>query len=68
MKPCENCANSTAKQKNVYKEITALNPKNMGGQVYLGMSKVTVSRDDDSDFDLNKNNWKSMVVEDIWKK
>ena len=54
MKPCEYCVWSKAKQKNVCKKSTALKAEEPGGRVYLDLLKVTVSRDDGSDFELNR--------------
>ena len=68
LKPCEHCAKAKAKHKNVCKESMAKKAEEPGGRIYLDLSKVTVSRDDDSHFELNKKWWKTMVDEATGKK
>ena len=68
LKPCEHCAKAKSKHKNVCKESTAPKATEPGGRVCLDLSKVTVSRDDGSDFQLNQKNWKSIVDEHTGKK
>ena len=68
LKPCTHCAKSKAKQKNVCKESKSQKAEVQCGRVYLDLSKVTVSRDDGTDVDLNKKHWKSIVDERTGKK
>ena len=68
MKPCKHCAKSKAKQKNVCKESKSQKAEVQCGRVYLDLSKVTVSRDDGTDVDLNQKHWKSIVDERTGKK
>ena len=68
MKPCTHCATSKAKQKNVSKESEAKKATKPGGRIYLDLSKVTVRKDDGTEFELNKKNWKTMVDEATGKK
>jgi len=67
-KPCEHCSKSKVNQNKVCKESTAPKEKHPGGRVYLDLFKATVSRDDGSDFDLNKNHGKSIVDKRTGKK
>ena len=39
-----------------------------GGRIYLDLSKVTVSKSDDSEFEIENKNWKIIVDEATGKK
>ena len=68
LKPCKHCAKSKAKQKNICKESKSQKAEVQCGRVYLDLSKVTVSRDDGTDVNLNQKRWKSIVDERTGKK
>ena len=68
LKPCLYCAKAKAKQKNVCKESTAPKAKVPGGRVYLDLSKVTVSKSDDSEFELTNKWWKIVMDKTTGKK
>ena len=55
-------------KKNVCKESTAPNGVFPGGRVYLDLSKVTISKRDDSEFELTNKWWKIIVNEASGKK
>ena len=66
--PCLFCARAKAKQKNVTQVSTSPKATVPGERVYLDLSKVTVSRDDGSEFQLARKHWKSVVCEATGKK
>jgi len=68
MKPYLHCAKAKARQKNVCKESEAPKAKAPGKRIYLDLSKVTVAKDNGSEFELKKKNWKSIVDEASQKK
>ena len=68
LKPCLYCAKAKAKQKNVCKESTAPKAEVPGGRVYLDLSKVTISKSDDTEFELANKWWKVVVDEATGKK
>ena len=68
MSPCEHCAIAKAKQKNVVKESKAEKATHPGERVYLDLSRVTVSKSDGSEFEINQKNWKIIVDECTGKK
>ena len=68
LKPCEHCAKAKSKHKNVCKESTAHKATKPGERIFLDLSKVTVSRDDSSEFHLKQKHWKSMVDKATGKK
>ena len=68
LKPCLYCAKAKAKQKNVCKESTAPKAEVPGGRVYLDLSKVTISKSDDTEFELTKKLWKIVMDEATGKK
>ena len=61
MKPCLACAKTKANQKNLSKSSNTPKATELGGRVFLDLSKVTVSRSDGSDFELKKKWCKIMV-------
>jgi len=63
MSPCEHCAVAKAKQKDVCKDSKSPKAEKPGGRVYLDLSKVTVSRADNSKFEI-KNKWWCIVVDE----
>ena len=68
LQPCEHCAKSKAKQKNVTKKSTSVTKADEpGGRVYLDLSKVTVAGDNGVE-ELNKKHWKVIVDEKTGKK
>ena len=68
MHPCEHCAKAKAKQKNVMKVSKAEKAKQPGKQVYLDLSKVTVSKLDGTEFEINQKHWKIIIDECTGKK
>jgi hypothetical protein len=68
MKPCEHCACSKAKQKNVSKEETTEKSKKPCEQAYLDLFKITVPHSNGTESTINKKNWRRMVDEATGKK
>ena len=68
MKPCEHCACSKAKQKNVSKEETTEKSKKPCKQAYLDLFKITVPHSNGTESTINKKNWRRMVDEATGKK
>ena len=68
LKPCLYYAKAKAKQKNMCKESTARKADVLGGRVYLNLSMVTISKSDDTEFELTNNWWKIVVDEATGKK
>ncbi len=68
LKPCLHCAKAKAKQKNVCKESTAPKTDVPGGRANLDLSKVTVTKTDDSEFKLTNKWWKIVINECTGKK
>lgn len=68
LNPCEHCACSKAKQKNVSKESVAEKAKRPCERVYLDLSKITVPHSDGSESAISKKNWRIMVDEATGKK
>ena len=62
------CATAKAKQKNVVKESTTPKSTIPGWRVYLDLSKVTVSKSDGSEFEIQQKWWKTIVDEAMGKK
>lgn len=52
--PCVHCAKAKAKQKNVCKASKSPKAESPGERIYLDLSKVTVSRNDGSDYELKQ--------------
>ena len=68
LKPCEHCARSKAKQKNVRKESVAPKADVPGHRLYLDLSKVTVKSETSENVSINRDNWKVLVCEATGKK
>ena len=68
LKPCLHCAKSKAKQKNVSKTSTLEKASKPGERIYLDLSKVTVSKSDDTEFEIDNKHWKIMVDKAMGKK
>ena len=66
--PCEYCARSKAKQKNVRKEFITLKVDVPGHKLYLDLSKVTVKSGTSENVTINHDNWKVLVCEATGKK
>ena len=56
LKPCLACAMAKSKQKNTNNTSTSKKADKPGGRVFLDLSKVTVSKSDESNFEL-KRKW-----------
>ena len=63
LKPCEYCARSKAKQKNVRRESIAQKAEVPGHRLYLDLSKVTVKSGTSENVTINRDNWKVLVCE-----
>jgi hypothetical protein len=59
--PCEYCARSKAKQKNVQKESATPKANVPGHRLYLDLSKVTVKSGTSAIVTINHDNWKVLV-------
>jgi hypothetical protein len=68
LKKCMHCAKSKAKQKNVCQFSTTEKATVPGERVYLDLSKVTVAREDGTEFNLSKKYWKIVVDQATGKK
>ena len=68
LKPCECCALSKTKQKNVCKESVAPKAEIPGHRLYLDLSKVTVKFGTLENIKINLDNWKVQVCEATGKK
>ena len=68
LKPCLACAMAKSKQKNISKTSTSEKADKPGGRVFLDLSKVTVSKLDGSEFELNRKWWKIIVDQATGKK
>ena len=68
LKPCEHCAKSKAKQKNVTKRSdSSAKAEKPGERVYLDLSKVTVAGEK-GEVELKKKHWKIIVDEKMGNK
>jgi hypothetical protein len=68
LKPCEYCARSKAKQKNVRRESIAQKAEVPGHRLYLDLSKVTVKSGTSENVTINRDNWKVLVCKATGKK
>jgi hypothetical protein len=68
LKPCEHCAQSKARQKNVRKESNTPKTDVPGHRIYLDLSKITIKTEASSDTTINRDNWKVLVCEATGKK
>jgi hypothetical protein len=66
--PCEYCARSKAKQKNVQKESITPKADVPGHRLYLDLSKVMVKSGISENVTINRDNWKVLVCKVTWKK
>ena len=66
--PCEYCARSKAKQKNVRKESITPIAHVPGHRLCLDLSKVTVKSGTSENETFNHDNWKVLVCEATGKK
>ena len=66
--PCLHCAKSKAKQKNVCKASENEKVTEPEELIFLDLSTIKVAKDDGSEFDLTKKNWKIMVDKATGKK
>jgi hypothetical protein len=66
--PCEYCARSKAKQKNVRKKSVTPKADVPGHRLYLDLSKAMVKSGTSENVTINHDNWKVLVCEAIGKK
>jgi hypothetical protein len=66
--PCEHCAISKAKQKNVQKESMTPKADVPGHRLYLDLSKVAVKSGTLENLTINHDNWKVLICEATGKK
>ena len=66
--PCEHCARSKAKQKNVRKESITPKADAPGHRLYLDLSKVAVKSGTLENVTINRDNWKALVCKATGKK
>jgi hypothetical protein len=66
--PCEHCARSKAKQKNVQIELITPKANVPGHRLYLDLSKVTVKSGTLENVTINHDNWKVLVCKANGKK
>jgi hypothetical protein len=68
LKPCEYCARSKAKQKNVRKESIAQKAEVPGHRLYLDLSKVMIKSGTSENMTPNRDNWKVLLCKATGKK
>ncbi len=68
LKPCEHCAQSKAKQKNVHKESATQKTDVPEHRLYLDLSKVTIKTGTTENFTINHDIWKVLVCKATGKK